>query len=101
MDFEGCKDLVGMLESFVELNFVGRRSVCLIKTLDGGFVDDTQDFAPHGRLNVVGSIEASIDGLEEMREYVGIEADRTIDVVEVGMVVVALTMVVAIIDVVY
>ena len=71
------------------------------KTLDGGFVDDTQDFAPYGRLNVVGSIEASIDVLEEMREYVGIETDRTIDVVEVGMVVVALTMVVAIIEVVY
>ena len=79
-----------MLESFVELDFVGRRSVCLRKTLDGCFVDD-----------VVGSIEASIDGLEEMREYVGIEADRTIDVFEVGMVVVALTMVVAIIEVVY
>jgi len=36
-----------------------------------------------------------------MREYVGIEADRTIDVFEVGMVVVTLTMVVAIIEVVY
>lgn len=74
MDLEGSEDLVGVAQCSEEV--IGEGAVVgLGEPLDGGGVDDTEDFTPDGGLYLGGGVEAVVDLAEERGEDIGVDGD--------------------------
>lgn len=75
---ERREHLVGMAQRAVEvlLERRRRRYGSLRQSLDGGLVDDAQYLAPHGRLKVVGRVEAVVYLAQECGEHLARDGER-------------------------